>query len=308
MSQKKRGICSSLRKRAWGSVIGGLRAGLVLGLIVAALCALSLRSAEARAGESLRGFASELLSWKSAKFASEPRNLWLNGAQFHFLSASSRLSVSETLDRLEDVCQRHGGLVGVEQVLNTRRAPIERSSAAWLRGAFREESPGEGFVACLDTGGALRPSELAERIHAFAKTGNLAELGELRYVLARRQGDTTTALVLWTEGDFPLLQMFPDHGDAPGADPLGVPRPSQAERGLSATERDAPYSLTLYRVSSGPAAALGDYLDGLKRAGWSVTPGHQPNAAFARHGDRTVLIGAEASSPQKSTLSLLTLS
>lgn len=308
MSQKQPGIYSSLSERVRASALGALRASLVLGLTVVALCALSLRSAEARAGESLRGFASEILSWKSAKFASAPRNLWLNGAQFHFVSAASPLTVSETLDRLEDVCQRHGGLVGVEQALSTRRAPIDRPSASWLRGAFREESTGEGFVACLDTGGAVAPGELARRIHAFAVTGNLGELGELRYVLARREGDTTSALVLWTEGAFPLLKMFPEHGDAPGADPPGVPRPGQAERVLSAVERDAPYSLTLYRAPSEPAAALASYLDQLKRAGWNVTPGRQPNASWARRGDRLVLISANAVGLQKSTLSLLGLS
>jgi hypothetical protein len=308
MSQKKRGSCLSHSQRVRASTAGVLRAGLVFGLIITTLCALSLRSAEARAGESLRGFASELLSWKSAKFASEPRNLWLNGAQLHFVSASSPLSVSETLDRLEDVCQRRGGLVGAQRALSMSRRPIAHASASWLRGAFREESEREGFVACLDTGGALGPGELAKRIHAFASTGNLADLGELRYVLARRAGDTTTALVLWTEGEFPLLRMFPDHGDAPGVDPLGIPRPGQADRVLSATERDAPYSLTLYRVPSGQTAALADYLDGLRRGGWSVTLGRQPNAAVARHGDRTVFISAEATSPQKSTLSVFALS
>ena len=308
MSPKKPGNSSSLSGRLRACAAGGLRAGLVLGLIITALCALSLRSAEARAGESLRGFASELLSWKSAKFAGQPRNLWLNGAQLHLVSASSKLSVSETLNRLEDVCQHRGGLVGAEQVLSRTHKPTDHASASWLHGAFREESTNEGFVACLDTGGSLGPAELAQRIHGFADTGNLAELGELRYVLARREGDTTSALVLWTEGDFPLLRMFPDHGDAPGADPLGVPRPNQAERVLSAAERDAPYSLTLYRVSSEPAAALGGYVNGLKQAGWTVTQGRQPNAAIARHGDRTVLISAGATGPEKSTLSLVGLS
>lgn len=307
MLQKTRGSCSNLGKHVRAYATGILRAGLVLCLVVTTLCAFSLRAAEARAGESLRGFASELLSWKSATFSSKPRNLWLNGAQFHLVSASSPLSVSETLDRLDDVCHQHGGLAGAEQALSRAVGQHDHASASWLRGAFREESTHEGFVACLDTGGALGPSELAKRIHAFASSGNLTDLGELRYVLAHRQGDTTTALVLWTQGDFPLLRMFPEHGDAPGADPLGVPRPSQAERVLSAAERDAPYSLTLYRISSGPAAALAEYLDGLKRAGWIVTPG-QPNTAVARQGGRTVLIGAAATSPLKTTLSVLRLS
>ncbi|MEO7038057.1 MAG: hypothetical protein ABI548_29080 [Polyangiaceae bacterium] len=206
------------------------------------------------------------------------------------------------------MCQRHGGLAGADQVLSTRRSSLDHAATSWLRGAFREESATGGFVACLDTGGALGPAELARRIHAFARTGELGDLGELRYVLARREGDSTTALVLWTEGEFPLLRMFPDHGDAPGIDPLGIPRPGHAERLLSAAERDAPYSLTLYRVSSEPAAALGDYLEELKRAGWSVRPGRKANTAVAQRAGRTVLIGADGASPQSATLSLFGLS
>ena len=308
MSQKTLGNCSNPSQRLRTAALGCLRAVLVLGLVVGALCALSIRSAEARVGESLRGFASELMNWKSASFASTPRNLWLNAGELRFVSASTELSVSETLDRFEDVCQRHGEIAGAEQVLNAKRTTLGRSSTAWLHGAFREEAATEGFLACLDTGGVLGPSELAKRIQRFAETGDLAALGELRYVLARREGNVTSALLLWTEGAFPLLRMFPEHGDAPGRDPLDMPRPAQAERLLSAAERDAPYSLTLYRVSSGPAPALASYVEGLKSAGWSVTPGRDPNAAVARHGNRTVLISVQASAAQKATLSLLALS
>jgi len=308
MSQKTLGNCSSRSERIWATALGCLRAGFVLSLVVGALCALAIRSAEARVGESLRGFASELLSWKSAKFASAPRNLWLNGGELRFISASTELSVSETLDRVQGMCEQHGGLAGAEQVLNAKRAALGSGSTAWLHGAFREESTTEGFLACLDTGGALGRSELARRIQRFAETGNLAELGQLRYVLARREGNTTSALLLWTEGDFPLLRMFPERGDAPGRDPLDLPRPRQAERLLSAVERDAPYSLTLYRVASAPAPALIDYLEELKRAGWSIAPGGRADAAVARHGDRTVIISIRASGAQTATLSVLALS
>jgi hypothetical protein len=308
MSQKTLGNYSNLSQRVRTAALGCLRAVLVLGLVVGALCALSIRSAQARVSESLRGFASELMNWKSGSFASAPRNLWLNGGELRFVSASTELSVSETLDRLEDVCHQRGGLVGAERVLKAKHATLGRSSTAWLHGAFREESTTEGFLACLDTGGALGPGELAKRIQRFAETGDLAALGQLRYVLARREGNLTSALLLWTEGAFPLLHMFPEHGDAPGRDPRGIPRPAQAERLLSAAERDAPYSLTLYRVSGGPAPALAGYLEGLKGAGWSVTPGRQANAAVARRGDQTVLVSVQATGAQKSTLSVLALS
>ena len=281
---------------------------MVIGLLVALLSVLGLRAAQARVGESLKGFATELLTWKSARFASEPRNLWLNGAELRFVSASTPLSVTETLDQLQEVCERHGGIAGAERLLLAKSAALSQRSTSWLHGVFRKESADEGFLVCLDTGGGLSLSDLAKGIQRFAKTGDLADLGGLRYVLVRREADVTSALILWADGPLPLLHLFPEQGDAPGREPLNLPRPDRAKRVLSAAERDAPYSVTLYESSLGAEPALAAYLDQLKSNGWSVTPGGQPSTAVAHTGDRTVLISVRALGRQTSTVTLLVLS
>ncbi len=286
---------------------GAARAALVLVLVALGTSAFVIRAAEARVGEALHGFASELLGWKAAKFASAPRTLQVNGSNVHFVSAATALELPETLNRFEALCRDQGDLAGVERALSTNHSAQEHSAIAWLHGVFREESTSEGFVACLATGTTLTPTELARRLAIFSVSGDLADLGALRYALVRRQHNETTALIFWSEGSFPLLHMFPAHGDAPGVDPTTVPRPQQSDRLLSASEHDTPYSLAAYRLSVGAPQALESYLAQLRALGWSIAR-KGSRAAVGRQGDRTVVISAHPTGPAASTLSLFELS
>jgi hypothetical protein len=173
-------------------------------------------------------------------------------------------------------------------------------------GVLRTESDKEGVVACIDTSGKLGLQELLGRLQRFQKSGDLADVGELRYALARKVGDKTSVLMAWTEGSMPVLRMFPASGDAPGVDPVDVPRVPGMRRLLSTWENGEPYALALYSApgqAPGPLAAR--YRSELTLAGWTSSVVPLPSAAtgralVARRGARTAIIRI-ASQPSSGT-------
>lgn len=263
--------------------LGVLRAVACMAALVAAALWLPLRSAEARLGEALRGFGAELVAWQEARWHSAPRRLAVNGLELGLVTASMPGSVPEALDRFHAVCRARGGLAVPEALRG--HLPLG------LDGTFRSDSDEEGVLACLDTGEPLELAELSGRLDRFAETGDLSAFGELRFVVARRQGDATAVLVLWTEGPAPLLEMFPEAGDAPGRDPEGVPRPEGARRVLSAVEQGMPCSLTVYETSAlAPAELLAWYGATLKSGGWRISPGSDGHALAAARGTRSLVL------------------
>jgi hypothetical protein len=264
-------------------LIGLLRAALCVGLLAALVLGLALRTARAEVNEKLLGFGAELAAWQSARLHSTPRRLSLNGLELGVVTASSAEGVRASLDRFHTLCKRRGGLA-VPAALRDR-------FPAGLDGVLRQDADEEGFLACLDSGAPLEFEELVRRLEAFADTGDLQALGELRYVFARRSGETTTLLVFWSEGSAPLAQLFPSQGDAPGRDPEGVPRAPGSRRLLSAAEHGAPYSAAVYAIEGQSPEALGAwYREAFEAQGWSLSSGSDPSVLVVRRAERTVLV------------------
>lgn len=268
------------------------RAGICLLVIVVVLLASCLRSAHARLGEALLGFGDQLVKLQDLRASSAPRQLNINGLSLGVLTLSTDLAVPAALDRFESLCRQRGGLQ-VPAALAKRLGPARSAFDA----TFRQEGQGEGVLACIDSGQPLSLEQLTERLVAMQNTGDLAALGELRYIFARRSGATTTLLVFWTDGSAPLLELFPPTGDAPGRDPENVPRPEVSRRILSATEHGAPYHLTLYKAADqSPEALVSWYKAALEAGGWHVAPGGAPASLRAQRLGRNILV---ACSPAK---------
>jgi len=284
------------RGRAVRSALAASRvAALALVLAVVSLL-VSARSAAARMGDVLRTFAEKtMLDVPGARYASGPRVLSINGVRVHVVTASVDADVGVALDHFESMCAARGGVEGADRILANAavRTAVLRRRKSILDGVFRSETAGGGTVACLDTGGALAASDLARRLERFAKTGDLAAIGELRYALARRTARGASLLLLWTEGPAPLVSMFPPAGDAPGADPPGLPRPPETRRLLSASELGMPYGTFLY-ASRVPVAKLeAFYATELPKLGFRVETGERSGvrpALTVRSPDRTLLI------------------
>jgi hypothetical protein len=139
-----------------------------------------------------------------------------------------------------------------------------------------EPSPVAGHVACVDLGGIDGIGALARRFGRFAETGNLAEIGTLRYAhghrVASHDGDKTFLFTMWTDSDFDVASLLPSEAaDAAGYDPTGVPRLGGSRRILSASEADAPSGAFVYLVrSQSPDEVASFYRQALPERGWNL--------------------------------------
>jgi hypothetical protein len=271
-------------RRFAGYLWCSLRALTCLCAVAGIALFMSVRHAEARLGEMLAGFGEELSGWSGLKASSAPRRLFLNGAELGLRTLTTQLSVHDALELFDHECSLRGGLR-----LPRALSPL-RPLALPLNGVLRRETGGTGTLACFDSGGPLEIGELHERLQRFREQGDLQHLGKLRYVSARREGDKTYLLVLWTERGTALLKMFPKTGDAPGRDP-SFPRPDHLRRVLGVAEASAPNGLTVYRdeASRTPYELQVSYGRSLVAGGWtikSVTAG----VLTARREGRTVLL------------------
>jgi hypothetical protein len=277
---------TEIRKKAAGL----LRALALLTVVMTAGSFFAARQLRASWGERLVGFGLELKRWEGIRLSTSPRRLFLNGAQLELASASSSLPVADVLDRLERTCDANGHVVGAERAQQLLRAPGPRG--ARLKPWLREETSERGLVACFDFGGPATLSGLTARLAAFARSGDLADVGKFRYVLAERHGEQTSVLFLWADGALPLRQMFPAAGDAPGRDPVGVPRLIGGRRLLAAAEDGTPYGFTAYQVAeTSPEVALVAYRNALASRGFALSDlGH--DTFLAQQGDRALLFHA----------------
>jgi hypothetical protein len=274
---------------------GWFRAALVIAALASSSLIIGLHSAKAALSERLVGFGSELARWEGFRLSTSPRRISVNGAELELVVATTALSVADALNRLEGACAPRGGVVGADTLPKLLRSTTVMSRS-WLNGRIRRDSEHDGVLACLDTGGPLGLGELNARLRAFAKTSDLKDLGALRYATARRTGNVTTVLFLWSEGAVPLRQMFPSTGEAPGIDPPGVPRPKGASRLLAALEHDAPFSITVYRTNAPTAQdTLAWYRAELAASGFLVEPGAS-GSLLARQGQRTLVVTATQTS------------
>jgi hypothetical protein len=284
------------------------RALLVGSLIVGAVLGVSLSRAEAHFAESLTGFGEELAKWTMAKPTSTVAHFSVNGLEMHRMTASTSLSIKDTLDRLQRVCRERGGIETSAALLEARKPYRTSRLSGTLEGTYRHDGDHDGVLACIDTGAPLGITELARRLQEFAATGDLSTIGKLRFVLAQRQGSVTSVLVIWTENNANLLKMFPKVGDAPGCDVPDVPRPEEAERLLAASDLDAPYRITVYRSIGRSPDSLRDWYEArLTERGWLVAKQTSGNTVAAHRGGRTVVIhvGLAASGQTLTTMAEL---
>jgi hypothetical protein len=268
---------------------GLLRASCVTACLAAAILACLLSTAKARLGESLIEFGEQLTLSTGGTLSSGTSHFVINGLEFNRLTSTTPLSVKQALDRLNGFCQQRAGVRGPDDLLTASTTGTPEPLA--LGGSYRHEAENAGVLACIDTGGPLSVPELTTRLKDFARTGNLSSVGRLRYVLARREKSVTSILALWTDGDAPILHLFPKAGDAPGRDIPDVPRPENSERVLSAWQPGVPYALTVYRSRGSSIPALSHWYEAqLTQHGWRVIPARAPDTLIAQQGTRTLIV------------------
>ncbi|MCS6899623.1 MAG: hypothetical protein RMJ98_05135 [Myxococcales bacterium] len=264
------------------------RLGAYTTFIFVGLAAVALRSARSDAGE-----ASLILGREFANLGGAIQNgqrVRLNGETFYVGSTTVDMPTHEVLDRFEALCRQNSQ--GLDEVVRDPSLGLPAEKRSWLEqlgpeglGILRNESHGEGTVACIahNEGGGFKG--LVERLVNFTQDFDLRHLGKLRYVYTRPTSDKRRSQVItvWTDGSVRLSHIFPiSGGEAPGADPVNVPRPPEATRLLSAEIDGAPYGIRLYESTRSPAEVLQFYDQKLAAEGWSSAAEVPRAAAEAR--------------------------
>jgi hypothetical protein len=245
----------------------------------------------------------------------------INGQRMFLASRVTPLPLEQVLDLFEHDCQVNSG--GLSRELGQLPAATQgitipaqwRDPSRWF--TLREEEGRAGQVTCFvrqSSPGGLRG--LIARLATFARSGDLAELGDAHYVVAQRdeRSKLTHVLALWTEGHFNVLSMFPASGDAPGADSSAVPRPPSSVRVLSAETLDRPYALRMYDSSLSPSEILNHYSQQMQSRGWARLELPRPaeidldqsTRTFTNAG-RAVIVVVNTTPEEKSGVNLIEL-
>ena len=246
-----------------------LAPALRLGFYLTAAClvgfSLLLHSVRADVTEALWGVGAKAMEYPGTP-REDVRHLRLNGARVSFRTQTIDAPLDQVLSHYEALCEgRDAGLADQLRAVATRAARNQHA----------------GYVACLDMGDAPQDlGALAERFRRFSETGDLRELGDLRYVFARRAAGSSTKktflLTLWAGSAIDLSRMLPRAGaDAAGRDLAGVPRPPGSQRILSVWEEGQPSGVFVYRVMAETADELeAFYRSELPRHGWTLIERH----------------------------------
>jgi hypothetical protein len=205
--------------------------------------------------------------------ASAGTTLRINGQVLTLTSATTELPIETVLDRFERLCARDSG-GSAEELAALAAAPAGLPEGFDVRrfGVLRTESAHEGTAACFAREGKGGLAQLFGAVSALAESGDLQAFGQLRYLFVRRseRSGGNHVLTVSSEGALPLLQMWPETGDAPGRDLVDGVRPPEATRTLSAEA--AGYALTTYESARPGDEALASYGAQLARRGYRRMP------------------------------------
>lgn len=289
-------------RRMWGMCrVLGL-ALLALGLLAGA----GLHRAEAKLSESLRGFAGELAKLQGLSAHSEPHTLSVNGVELKIVTATTKLDVKTALDRIQGLC-RTVPQSNLPVALRRNLESFDKLDVPAPIGVIREQSDADGILACIDAGQWIDNESFLARLAQFSRTGDLKTIGQLRYTMARRHAGVTTLLFLWTEGSMVFSELFPKAGDAPGRDPVGLPRPAGSRRVLSAFQEGMPYGVALYQVEGSTLdGATAAYKGQLERDSWAVQI-DRGNVLVARKEGSVMTVRIDEKHPGRVVLSISVL-
>lgn len=296
--------------------VGSRFRGLVrLGVFVIAAglftSTFALRSAYGRLGES-----GQIIGRELAKFddlLGTTSRVRLNGEAMYVSSALSTESAHQVLDRFEAHCREHAG--GLPELFAKLPESLKKDFDENLEGGAgmgiaRREADGEGFIACIAQREGGDIASLPKRMVKMLQTGDLSEVGNLRYVYARQTpGQSTHVITVWTDGPFNIFNIAPQSGaEAPGSDSEESPRPPHATRLLSVSVDGSPQRLRLYDVSAGRDSVIHGFDAEMSRRGFSPidlrAAAYEDARAYSKDGHETLLF-VTPDGPDRTLLSLI---
>ena len=251
------------------------------GLVVSfGLTLISVRAAATHVREGMMSFGREMMQYADRHAMGEARTLSINGTYLEFASGSTRDSLDTVLSYYQSRCAARDGasreladVIGRLPPTATGPRPTGATSEHALS-TFRVGDEQRGYVACFDVGNTrLTPNEILRRVRAAIDSGDLSDVGRLRYLYAERSGSGRTRFLgFWSDGEVNVRHMFPTTGDVPGEEPEGIARPGNMRRMMSAREVDQPYSINIYAGISPIDTVESHYRAEMPRQGWNLIP------------------------------------
>lgn len=218
-------------------------------------------------------FGASMMRYSDAFRQDDPRPLRINGQQLFMSVGTTDDTVEEVLSAYESRCMaRDGRTADAIHAASGRKGLPKDMDLRLFDGTLRHDEEDRGFVACLDMGEErVGVMDLLARIDRFFASGDISDVGRLRYVFAEKGHDRTRFVAFWSEGSLRPLEMFPEAGDAPGIDFPHLPRPEGSRRILSAWEEGELYGISVYAEIEGDVpSARRAYEAKLVEAGWHV--------------------------------------
>ncbi len=151
----------------------------------------------------------------------------LNGQSVYFSATESDDSVSKVLDRFENHCNSSHAFEALKwkSLGDVKGQDMEKAGVSRFGVVRKEdETAHDGVVMCFtkDNG----PKDFLTALDAFRVSGDLHDLGDVRYVHAVRRDSNTYIQVMWTEGSFNIRNIMGTPGeDSVGSDFANIPRP-----------------------------------------------------------------------------------
>jgi len=274
-----------------------IRVSALLALCLALSLAALLRATQARAGDVLVQLGNQLMRLPDAYYGNAVRELWINGLSLKVQSGSSRRHPLDVVAEFERACETHAA---VQLDEGQRKQAGALNQEGWfksaLNGVLVEHGEAGTAVACIDAMGkpwdVLSVAEAAQR---FVKSGDLLEMGRLRYAWVVESEQGSVFLTFWTDGSARLLEQFPRDRDAPGADFPDLGRVKGSQRYLSARLSDS--FLAIYAHREGSLEELSkQYRESLVRGGYQLLDKYVHSEGHfsygfekgARHGQLTL--------------------
>jgi hypothetical protein len=269
-------------------------AGVVSLCTLVVLCWVGQR-VHARGERVLQRFGDHMMRYAGADHQTVPQELTVNGASFYLSTGIVDASVPEVIDQFHAKCiEKNGQFHQQWAAVGKKHHVVLGKLPAIMDGVFRTSSDSVGIVACAEASdGVLSPELLISRLKQVLATGDLSKLGNLRYAYVTRAEQRSMFVAVWSEGPLNYRDMFPAQGDAPGGDPVGVPRPPGMRRVISTQPKNASAALNVYSSKQQHVKELlAFYADALPKAGFTLSTSKQ-RFLSAHDGKRMVTISLQ---------------
>jgi len=230
-----------------------------------------LRATRASAADVLVQLGAQLMRLPDAHYGGGVRQLWINGLSLMLQSGSSEQPPAVVTAQFRAACIRRSAMQ-LDERESAAVAPLKE--AGWfqsaLDGTMVEQGEAGTSIVCLDA--LSKPWDvlsIADAAQRFVASGELQELGRLRYAQVRPAKQGSVFLTMWTDGPTHLLEQFPRDHDAPGVDFPDVARVSGSQRFLSARLSDSLLAIYAHRAGSLEELA-GQYRAALTAGGYQA--------------------------------------